>query len=118
MGDDGNQRPRPRTTLVVPYFNEAAQLSPTAFVRCAAREPELRFLFVDDGSDDGTSTLLDALCRQDPTRFESIALPDNRDQDETVRRGILHALARGDEYVGFWDADLTAPLSEIPRFIA
>lgn len=107
-----------RISVAVPCYNEAARLAPAAFMRFAASEPDVRFVFVDDGSTDGTRAILAALCAQQPERFELIVHPDNRGQGEAVRSGIRRALARGDEYVGFWDADLAAPLTEIPRFIA
>jgi dolichyl-phosphate beta-glucosyltransferase len=110
-------KPRGRVTLVVPCYNEAARLQPSAFVRFAEREPDVHFVFVDDGSRDATRAMLLALCRSAPERFELVVLAENRGQGEAVRAGIQRAFARGDEYVGFWDADLAAPLSEVPRFI-
>ena len=110
--------PSPPATIVVPCFNEARRLRPAEFERFAAERPEIRFIFVDDGSTDGTAALLARLGADPSGRIEVLTLPRNSGQGEAVRVGINHAFARGDARVGFWDADLAAPLSEIPRLIA
>jgi dolichyl-phosphate beta-glucosyltransferase len=107
-----------RVSVVVPCFNEAARLSPAAFLGFVARVDEVCFVLVDDGSTDGTRALLQALCATEPERFALVVHEHNEGQGEAVRSGINFALARGDAYVGYWDADLAAPLEEIPRFVA
>ena len=47
-----------RTLLVIPCFNEAARLRRDAFESFAAGQPDVGFVFVDDGSSDGTGSLL------------------------------------------------------------
>jgi glycosyltransferase involved in cell wall biosynthesis len=107
-----------RATIVVPCYNEARRLLPAEFLHFAGQVGWVRFLFVDDGSTDDTGSILRELCAASPERFELISLPRNLGQGEAVRSGVRRALARGDAYVGYWDADLAAPLSEIPRFVA
>lgn len=102
--------------VVVPCFNEAIRLRPEAFVGFAAREPSVGFVFVDDGSTDGTRSVLEALCARVPGRFVMLALERNAGQGEAVRHGIARAFALGARYVGYWDADLATPLEELPRF--
>jgi glycosyltransferase involved in cell wall biosynthesis len=99
--------------LVVPCFNEAHRLDTEAFRSFSSDRPWLRFLFVDDGSQDSTPQLLDALVRHSPERFELLRLPGNRGKAEAVRSGIERALAAGTPCVGFWDADLATPLVEL-----
>src|SRR5687768_7793664 len=77
--------------IVVPCFNESVRLSPEAFERFAALEPAVRFVFVDDGSADGTRALLTRLCARRPDRLSLIALAQNAGQGEAVREGISHA---------------------------
>lgn len=104
-------------TIVVPCFDEARRLRPEAFEAFAARVPGVAFLFVDDGSRDGTRERLADLVRRDPERFALLDLPENRGKGEAVRAGIR--AARPDAgLLGYWDADLSTPLDEIPRFAA
>jgi glycosyltransferase involved in cell wall biosynthesis len=49
------------TIIVVPCFNEANRLAPQTFHDFARRWPHGRFLFVDDGSTDGTYKVIAGL---------------------------------------------------------
>lgn len=43
-----------RTVVVIPCYNEAARLKSEEFIAAIAAYPSVQFLFVDDGSKDGT----------------------------------------------------------------
>ena len=98
-------------TLVVPCFNEEHRLDVAAFQGFDSGSDRVDFLFVDDGSRDGTSRLLES------NGFKVLALDRNGGKAEAVRRGIVAAIERGAEVAGFWDADLATPLSELPQFL-
>ena len=68
---------------------------------------------MDDGSTDGTRELLEELRDFAPDVFHVHCFPRNVGKSEAVRTGILKALETDAMYVGFWDADLAAPLEEI-----
>jgi dolichyl-phosphate beta-glucosyltransferase len=101
--------------IVVPCYNEAARLDVAAFQRFVFQGHPQRFLLVDDGSADGTCDLLQRLADWNPERFLVHRLPQNQGKAEAVRQGILAALTRRPEILGFWDADLAAPLEAIPE---
>lgn len=109
---------RPTVLLVIPCYNEADRLPVDRFEAFAARAADIAFLFVDDGSTDATRDVLDAVVRRRPERFLSMSLPDNQGKGEAVRRGILKGMELEPEYIGFWDADLSTPLEEVPRFVS
>jgi glycosyltransferase involved in cell wall biosynthesis len=108
--------PMPRVIVVVPCYNEALRLDVEALRGFIRDNPEPCFLFIDDGSTDGTDEILAALHRESPERFLSGRLDVNSGKAEAVRQGLLRAFATGAEYVGFWDADLATPLREILTF--
>lgn len=104
------------TVVVVPCFNEEKRLDGDAFLEYARRNPEVGFLFVDDGSRDGTATRLEQLRASEPSAIAVHAMAENSGKGEAVRTGMLVALAAGCELAGYWDADLATPLDEITRF--
>ncbi len=102
-------------TLIIPCFNETERLNLRAFVEHAARHDH-RFLFVDDGSTDGTGDLLDDFCASWREMFSVLHLPRNVGKAEAVRRGILEASADQESmFLGYWDADLATPLDSITQ---
>ncbi len=105
----------PRLTLVVPCYDEEKRLDAEAFRRF--RLEGVQFLFVNDGSRDGTLRLLRSLAASDPARFSVLDLVTNHGKAEAVRRGIVETLQQPSDLVGFWDADLATPLGELADFL-
>jgi dolichyl-phosphate beta-glucosyltransferase len=106
------------TAIVVPAFDEETRWRADAFREAAARDPQLRFVLVDDGSRDRTRRLLEAHHEEDPEAFRVVALPENAGKAEAVRRGVLAALEGPAEFVGYWDADLATPLEAVSEMRA
>jgi glycosyltransferase involved in cell wall biosynthesis len=102
--------------IVIPCYNEALRLDVAKFKEFSREHPHQRFLFVNDGSTDGTLELLDDLCRSDRERFAVRDLPENVGKAEAVRQGLLQAFEADPDYVGYWDADLSTPLDAILAF--
>lgn len=106
-----------RILLVVPCYNEAERLDLQGFRNARLERHRLEFVFVDDGSQDGTRGILEGLRRERPEAVHVIAYDQNQGKAEAVRRGVLHALSHAPDTVGYWDADLATPLSELPLFV-
>ncbi len=106
-----------QTTVVIPCYNEAERLDVEAFREYASGRQGIRFLFVDDGSTDGTGALLRSMRDGDAGAFDVVTLPRNMGKSEAVRRGFLEAFESAPDYVAFWDADLATPLDTIADFI-
>jgi glycosyltransferase involved in cell wall biosynthesis len=107
-----------KSIIVIPCYNEAARLSRSAFAEFARRHPDIRLLFVDDCSVDGTANELRAMAAEIGTQIGVLSLPENRGKAEAVRAGMQVALTERPLYLGFWDADLSTPLEAIPEFCA
>jgi glycosyltransferase involved in cell wall biosynthesis len=107
----------PRLIVVVPCFNEEQRLPLDAFRNFMCDGARVEFLFVNDGSTDGTLAILETLRTQNPARYSVLDLERNSGKAEAVRRGIIAALERAPDLVGFWDADLATPLGEIRGFL-
>lgn len=108
----------PALVLVVPCFNEQRRLNPEAFLAFAASRPEVRLLFVDDGSTDGTPSILERIRAAAPASVELARLPANQGKAAAVREGILAGFRLEPRLIGFWDADLSTPLTAVDDFMA
>jgi dolichyl-phosphate beta-glucosyltransferase len=107
----------PETVIVVPCYNEADRLDSRSLTSFAHEFPNVAIVFVNDGSSDQTLAVLRNLYATSPSSFRVHNLHQNLGKAEATRQGILKAFALDPKYVGWWDADLSAPLREIPLFL-
>lgn len=114
---DGGKNNRNTTIVVVPCFNEANRLDVRAYAEFLAGHPDVLLLFVDDGSVDDTPLVLERLRLLHPRQVSTLRLGANVGKAEAVRRGMQAAWRQSPEFVGYFDADLAAPLSEIPHLV-
>lgn len=102
--------------LIIPCFNEAARLD---FDQFAGLPSGVVCLLVDDGSRDGTG---DLIRRHESSTLRVLELPRNVGKAEAIRQGVFHARTSGlldqADWVGYWDADMATPLSELESFLA
>src|SRR4051812_28729066 len=101
-------------TIVVPCYNEAKRLDGEGY-RTFLSEPSIELLFVDDGSTDDTSEVLQAICERLEGRARRMRLSRNSGKSEAVRVGMRSGLERGAAVVGYFDADLATPPREMIR---
>ena len=103
--------------IVVPVYNEEKRFNQQEFLQFIAHEPHFSFVFVNDGSTDGTAVILQDVCRHD-ARLLYHELPKNSGKGEAVRQGMLRAFGVSNAiYVGYLDADLSTPLSELLELV-
>jgi glycosyltransferase involved in cell wall biosynthesis len=105
------------TIVVVPCYNEQRRLDLAALASTLEQLPWLRFVFVDDGSSDGTGEMLGDFTKSWPGRAFARRLAHNSGKAEAVRQGVEYAMSMDAELVGYWDADLSTPLGAIPKFV-
>lgn len=104
-------------SIVMPVFNEEATL-PALYERlCAVSDPltlwTTEFLFVDDGSDDGSGALIRSWMLRDP-RVRLISLSRNFGHQTAITCGLDATEA---DVVVTMDADLQDPPEVIPRLL-
>jgi len=102
---------------VIPAYNEERRLPSTLDTVLAWLDGsafvDAEVLVVDDGSVDGTAALVEARSAAD-LRVRLVRNPGNRGKGYAVRHGMLEA--RGD-WILFSDADLSAPIKELPKLL-
>ena len=107
----------PRLVLVVPCYNEAGRLNPQPFLHLIASRRDTALLFVDDGSSDATPAVLADIVSGGGGRISVLTLPKNSGKASAVRHGMLNAFEQAPALAGYWDADLSTPLTELPAFL-
>lgn len=107
-----------KTAIIVPCYNEERRLDSGEFLRFVSANDGVFFIFVNDGSTDGTGALLARLASGAPGRVQAMDLAVNSGKAEAVRQGFLMAFEQGFDAVGFWDADLATPLECVPEFVS
>lgn len=103
-------------SVVIPLYNEADSLRELkAELDAAAGTRSCEYIFVDDGSTDGSLEVLRELYRADPARVRVLSFRANQGKSAGLAAGF--EAARGD-FVVTLDADLQDDPAEIPRLLA
>jgi len=103
------------TRVVVPCFDEAHRLDVDAFAELSRHVDQV--VFVDDGSTDDTIAVIGRMVEAEGDRVSLVELDRNMGKAEAVRLGLLESIARGSTLVGYLDADLATPISEMLRLV-
>lgn len=107
----------PKISIIIPCYNESKRLPVEEFMKFVLNCSNVYFYFVNDGSKDDTINVLEKLQIQFSDRVFIIDLKQNVGKAEAVRSGILESLKCSEyQFIGFMDADLATPLSEIVLF--
>jgi dolichyl-phosphate beta-glucosyltransferase len=104
-------------SIVIPCFNEERRLAPTlGLIRAYAARHDTagELILVDDGSRDGTLSLMRAQAARHPG-IRVVAITPNRGKGRAVAEGVR--VARGDQIL-MTDADLSTPIEELPKLQA
>ena len=103
-------------SIIVPCFNEE-ETAETFYAHtsavCAGLDVRVEYLFVDDGSRDGTLAVLKGLAARE-VGVRWLALSRNFGKEAAMFAGLEHA--RGD-YVAVMDADLQDPPELLPELL-
>lgn len=101
------------TILIIPCFNEALRIPEKDFLDFATRHPDYLLVFVNDGSTDHTASIIQQMQAQ-AANLDCHTYPTNQGKGEAVRNGVQYALDNYQfTYIGFIDADLSTPLTEL-----
>lgn len=105
----------PLVSIVVPSYNEQESLArfheEVSHVVAGLEGADIEFIFVDDGSSDGTLETIKRLRDVDP-RVRFVSFSRNFGKEAAILAGLRSA--RG-EYVALMDADLQDPPSSLPE---
>jgi dolichyl-phosphate beta-glucosyltransferase len=107
----------PPFSVAIPCYNEAARIGDTVGATLdylAAQSPDAELIVVNDGSTDQTSNIVRNALANAKVQSRLLENFPNRGKGAAVRTGLLAAT----KPIGlFFDADLSTPLTEIPKVI-
>lgn len=104
------------TAIIIPCYNESERLRAKEFAGYISMNSNVHFIFVNDGSTDNTREIINDLCCSFHERIICIDLEKNSGKAEAVRCGMLKAMEMNFHNIGYFDADLSTPLSTIDKF--
>jgi dolichyl-phosphate beta-glucosyltransferase len=98
--------------IIIPCFNEEKRLDKPAISHFAQTHQDIQIIFVDDGSSDSTSRIVeDIIC--ECGNIELVRLEKNVGKGEAVRQGLIHAAkTQTFTFIGYLDADLSTSFDE------
>jgi dolichyl-phosphate beta-glucosyltransferase len=107
-----------KVCVVIPCYNEQGRFKASEFINYY-QHGNLYFLFVNDGSTDLTLEILKKIRKGREDKFLILNIKKNRGKAEAVRRGVLYASSlKKFTIIGFLDADLSTPLTEISNLVS
>lgn len=108
----------PALAVIIPAFNETRRLTDNLLTLLSYLQtfrPEAELIVVDDGSTDGTAKVAEELFSHRPdVAARVLRFAQNRGKGHAVRAGLLAARA---PVTLFSDADLSTPISELPKVV-
>lgn len=102
--------------IVIPCYNEAERLQIHEFQEFLENSAKQTFfLFVNDGSVDNTTEVLDKIKVLKQGHIDVLNLSKNSGKAEAVRQGMIWLMEHQNnfDYAAFMDADLSTPLTQI-----
>ena len=106
-----------KVVIIIPCYNEADRLDINKFIDYLSKNTHLHFIFIDDGSTDNTNLII----KQIILKFNSLASllinKTNKGKAESVRLGVIESYKMNPDFIGFLDADLSAPIGEIDNLL-
>ncbi len=106
----------PETCIVIPSYNIEGNFLVDRYVNFLEENKKVLLCFVNDGSKDQTSTILEELRVQYKNQVHCITYQKNKGKAEAVRTGIQYCNNTfTHSFIGFLDVDLSTSLEEFMR---
>ena len=107
-----------KIAIIVPCYNEGKRLEINKFNDYLLCNDHIHFIFVDDGSTDNTSFIINDLKSKFNNHVSLLKNITNKGKAESVRLGVQKSYKINPDFIGFLDADLAAPIEEIDKLLS
>jgi len=106
-----------KVVIIIPCFNEGNRLDANKFIDYLSKNTHLHFIFVDDGSTDNTSLIINRIISKFCSQVSLLQNETNKGKAESVRLGVIESFTMNPDFIGYLDADLAAPIEEIDNLL-
>ena len=106
-----------KVAIIIPCYNEADRLDANNSTEYLLQNAHVHFYFIDDGSTDNTISIINGIMSKFNSHVTLLKNESNKGKAESVRLGVIESFSMNPDFIGYLDADLAAPLTEIRRFI-
>ncbi len=97
----------PSLSIIIPCYNEEKRLNIEKINEFLGLNNNVSIIFVNDGSTDKTSAILNQITKNFPLKTEILSNDKRKGKAESVRLGMLRSVKKTDTiYHGFMDADM------------
>ena len=107
-----------KTTIVIPTYNESANVRPMTKTLLGLDLPDTRLLIVDDESPDGTGLIADQLAEEHRGQVEVLHRHGEKGLGRAYVDGFGLALSQGAEAVVQMDCDFSHAPADVPRLLS
>lgn len=100
--------------VIVPCYNEGQRILENEYISFLNNHANFHLLFIDDGSTDNTFNVLSKLEKKHE-KISTLRLNENLGKAEAIRSGFNKIVNDNYDLIGYLDADLAIPFSEMLR---
>jgi len=105
-----------KALFIIPMFNEEQRMNTEEYKSTFRDNKDINFLLIDDASYDNTSAIINELTSSYHNVI-SIKNIRNMGKAASIRTGILNSDLVSYDFIGYLDADLSVPFSEMFRLL-
>lgn len=107
-----------RVAILIPCFNEVQRFPHEYWKDLVVENRQVQWIFIDDGSRDGTREILEEFCASYPAKL--IKLDTNEGKGNAIRKGMKAALNDSPQLkvIGFIDSDGAFSKRDISKFLS
>ncbi|MGD8456222.1 MAG: polyprenol monophosphomannose synthase [Anaerolineales bacterium] len=105
-------------TIILPTYNEAENIPRLVNAIFSLPRSDIRLLFIDDNSPDGTGKIIDGLAAEHPARVQVIHREGKLGLGSAYIRGFQSLFETDVEVIGMMDSDFSHDPQKLPEMIA
>jgi dolichyl-phosphate beta-glucosyltransferase len=108
-----------KTCIIIPCYNEELRLPKDDIIQFLNQSSDVHLCFANDGSTDKTVEVVQGIKEKFPETVSILDFNENSGKAEAVRKSMIELGGQNNyDFIGYFDADLATPLSQINLLLA